>query len=674
MSEAAMEYLLSTKKRYILLAFLAFLAVAGNYFGFSLVPGIEILFGGIAVLLIVIMFNPFWGTMVAFMSGLVIYSHFHHPYFLLVFTCEALFVGFAQRRKNINIVILDGAYWALFGIPVIWIVYSQILHVDNSIIILISLKCFINGLVNSIIAGMALAYLISTGKFAPQNEKNVTLHYLILNLLVSFVLVTTLIYTYTETQKDQKQAETDNIFQLEKESSQAMSHLMSWLQQHQYALSELAKITSENSISKPAEMQRSTEDFKRAYADFAAVSVCDPKGISVCYAPIFDQSGKSNIGQDFSDREYFKKVKETLLPYMSDVFLGRAGAPFSIAVISVPVVDRGSFRAVVTGGLNLDSMGQLLNMASFGNSMSATLLDRQGMIITSTHREKKPMQKFAFKPNGQVRDAGNGIMIWRPSDEFSAQETVKWAHEVYIKEVKGAEPFSWTLLFEIDTAASRAKIIAGDIKYLSILLLLLVIAILMAELVSRRISMPISSLAAITTGLPDRISQGSRQQDWPTSFIYEIKSLVANFSSMAQTLESNFEIINRQLAAMKISMDGISVINLQGKFLYMNDAHAYMYGYDNPEALIGKSWRKLFVEEEMTRFDYEILPEIALKKRWRGEATGKRKEGTSFPLEISINYIEGYGSVTVARDITDANGSNKCFGRKRSGRWSHFIP
>lgn len=109
--------------------------------------------------------------------------------------------------------------------------------------------------------------------------------------------------------------------------------------------------------------------------------------------------------------------------------------------------------------------------------------------------------------------------------------------------------------------------------------------------------------------------------------------------------------INKQLTAIKSSMDGIAIINQNGEYEYLNNAFASMYGYDSSDDLIGKSWRFLYNEKELNRFDEVIMPEFQRYGRWRGEAIGKKKDETTFDQEITLTAIED-GLICVVRDIT----------------------
>lgn len=113
------------------------------------------------------------------------------------------------------------------------------------------------------------------------------------------------------------------------------------------------------------------------------------------------------------------------------------------------------------------------------------------------------------------------------------------------------------------------------------------------------------------------------------------------------------EMLQKHLAAMEASMDGMAILDKEGRYLYLNDAHASVYGYDRPEELIGRTWKVLYNEEEVRRLEQNNLPALLEKGQWRGEATGRRKDGSAYRQEISLTTIEGGGIVCVVRDITE---------------------
>lgn len=109
----------------------------------------------------------------------------------------------------------------------------------------------------------------------------------------------------------------------------------------------------------------------------------------------------------------------------------------------------------------------------------------------------------------------------------------------------------------------------------------------------------------------------------------------------------------QHLAAMEASMDGMAILDSNGNYVYLNQAHADVYGYASPDQLIGKSWKNFYHDEELERFETIIMPLFQQTGSWRGEAVGRRRDGSRFPQEVSLALIADGGIVCVVRDISD---------------------
>ncbi|MBW4470210.1 MAG: EAL domain-containing protein [Stenomitos rutilans HA7619-LM2] len=113
------------------------------------------------------------------------------------------------------------------------------------------------------------------------------------------------------------------------------------------------------------------------------------------------------------------------------------------------------------------------------------------------------------------------------------------------------------------------------------------------------------------------------------------------------------EVIRLQLAAIEACTEGIAVLNASGEFVYLNQAHAQFYGYDQASDLLGKHWRLLCDPIEAQRYEAEILPVLQQQGRWQGEATATRRDGSTFAEEISLTLLEDQGLLCVCRDVSD---------------------
>ena len=113
------------------------------------------------------------------------------------------------------------------------------------------------------------------------------------------------------------------------------------------------------------------------------------------------------------------------------------------------------------------------------------------------------------------------------------------------------------------------------------------------------------------------------------------------------------EDIRRRSDAMETASDGIAILNADGVYMYVNQAHAEVYGYESPEAFLGEQWTMCYADDELRRFEDEVMPELLAEGEWRGEATGRTREGTPFPQELTLTARPDGGIVCVVRDVTE---------------------
>lgn len=104
--------------------------------------------------------------------------------------------------------------------------------------------------------------------------------------------------------------------------------------------------------------------------------------------------------------------------------------------------------------------------------------------------------------------------------------------------------------------------------------------------------------------------------------------------------------------AVDATMDGVAVLR-DGEYVYVNQAHAAIYGYDEPAGMLGRHWRGMYDEAELDRFDEEILPRLQETGSWRGEAVGRRRDGERFAQELSLSFVTDEDLVCVVRDVSD---------------------
>lgn len=109
-----------------------------------------------------------------------------------------------------------------------------------------------------------------------------------------------------------------------------------------------------------------------------------------------------------------------------------------------------------------------------------------------------------------------------------------------------------------------------------------------------------------------------------------------------------------QEVAIEISLDGIALLDHEGKYTYLNGSHIRMFGYQKEHELLGKSWQEFYDQDELERIQREVFPILIANKKWRG-ITRANLRGTNRKIyvELTLNLLPDGGMVCICRDYSD---------------------
>jgi diguanylate cyclase (GGDEF)-like protein/PAS domain S-box-containing protein len=167
---------------------------------------------------------------------------------------------------------------------------------------------------------------------------------------------------------------------------------------------------------------------------------------------------------------------------------------------------------------------------------------------------------------------------------------------------------------------------------------------------------------AAAEGLDEREWTWVRKGGEPITVVLSVTALrgdageVTGFLHVAADVTERIhaeQMLRTQSAAMKAAMDGIGIVNERLELTYANEALAKLFGWPGAQALLGRSLCDLYEPPEQVRLVTTVIPLVSQRGRWRGEATGLRRDDGTFPQEISLTAIENNSMVCVVRDITE---------------------
>jgi len=108
----------------------------------------------------------------------------------------------------------------------------------------------------------------------------------------------------------------------------------------------------------------------------------------------------------------------------------------------------------------------------------------------------------------------------------------------------------------------------------------------------------------------------------------------------------------RQLEAIETAAEGISILDSDGYFMYVNNSFSELHGYDREE-LIGNHWEMCYRAGDVPEVRDDILSEVEQTGYWRGETDNLRADGTTITVDHSLSMTDRDEIICTVRDISD---------------------
>lgn len=125
-----------------------------------------------------------------------------------------------------------------------------------------------------------------------------------------------------------------------------------------------------------------------------------------------------------------------------------------------------------------------------------------------------------------------------------------------------------------------------------------------------------------------------------------------------EKLKQSQEVVEQNLATFDVAVDGLAILQ-DDRYIYMNKAHLTMFGYNKLAELPTNNWRNFYFDDQIQHFETKILPSLIKNKVWRGEGIAKRKDQSTFSLELSLTLTDKNYLICVCRDISKRKESEK---------------
>ena len=514
----------------LLLALIA-AGLAGNYFKYPIFLNIDFLFGSIFALLALQFLGLGRGIVAAAMIAAYTYILWNHPYAIIIMTAEVASVGWLMSRRKIGMVLADTLYWLIVGMPLVYLFYHVAMHVPPSNSYIVMTKQAVNGIANALVARLIFTVYALRSRSSLMSYREI-----IYNLFIFFILMPALATLAFSSRADFAATDQQIKATLLHAIKTERLFLDIWVEHRKQPIIELAEIAKTKS---PQQMQTLLEQAKRSADFYDRLGLVDKEAISLAFAPQIDESGKSTIRINLSDRPYVPVIKQTLKPMLSDVFMGKIGISKPRVLMMAPVMRKGRYNGFLFGVLGLEQIQSSLEINMIRDASLYTLLDRNGNVIMTNRTDQKVMIPFE-RGKGTLAPVDKEISLWIPALPHNTPVSERWKKSYYVAEATLGGIAEWKLVLEQPVAPFQKALYDNYTGRLTLLFLLLLAAMTLAEYLSRRFIVTIEKLVHITRDLPDKLTTGRKDIEWPESGIQEPHDLIANFSKMADLLAKQF--------------------------------------------------------------------------------------------------------------------------------------
>jgi methyl-accepting chemotaxis protein len=269
----------------------------------------------------------------------------------------------------------------------------------------------------------------------------------------------------------------------------------------------LASITTPGNESAKIEIEELNQEFRGILPQlgnqYSSIFVTDAKGIAVA-GVTSDGSTKGLVGVDFSDRDYFKAVKQEGKAGIGSIVKSKVTNQPVMVVCSPIRTEKGDFAGVLALTSKVDLLINLVVETKVGQTGYSFLIDAQGNIIAHPKRE------LILNPE-MASDAGLQSLIKKMSSQqkgtfsysYEGKERVACFAPVGVK--------SWSLATVQPKEEFQSGIRAFRNQEILLGGLLLVTALLLVFLFGRSVSGPVARVATGLSKVFNRVAAVSGQ-------------------------------------------------------------------------------------------------------------------------------------------------------------------
>lgn len=508
------------------------------------------MFGGIAVMISLRLFGFARGVAVALAAAIGASQFSNVTGISMVLLLEAVFVGgVLSSKKARNVALIDGVFWVVFGMFLLW---SSLEEGGSNDALYHALTLGFNGVFNALLASILLDFLPWRRWLQLADKKDaVPLQHLVFNLILAFVVFPAFILTLLNIRDETRSIREGIEISVVEKSRDVSNGILTWQQRRFKTLSVLAAEALRADIKPDDILQHDVELLKKSLPDAVALHVGTAMGEAIASTYYAEEKyAKREKGRvDLSDRPWFGELERTLQPVVSDIFMGRFTA-LPVVSLSLPLLRKDAQGQPVFAGFAamLADFHQIEKIiaASAKTGSTLTLLDRNRRVIASTRGDAR--QGKLFQPAETI--SGNQVenIIYQ---ELASHHKDRVQEYRYVYERGVGDGKNWVLHTEVAIEPYLNELQGRLVRHLQFIWAAVILVALLGVMLSRRLSKPLNQLADVSSKL--RFQHGDTPVfELGASKVDELQTLITKFNEMATALNQSYCELNEAKHSLEV--------------------------------------------------------------------------------------------------------------------------
>ncbi len=507
-------------------------ALAGTIFPLVTLQGVPVVLGSCAIILMTRLHGGAWGVLGGVLAALASFVVWHQPAAALLLPLEALIVAMLLRRGMKSLLGADGIFWLLFGLPLQALYWAVGPKSGAMLLAAALLGCTVTALINAVSAAAINHFLAPVSRRVPilwQGQFNLLVGCFLLPAIAVIVLNAGTVRDVAGSGLEQGLAD---------DCRSAWSRLSTTSHRIDEELREMAAGVAPGEKLPSADILRQKGDaLRRKHPALAMLVVATPDG-----KPLAVSTAKSSARPDTRHPWFSAELMELASGTgRREMFLAVAEVPPQEPrlAVAVPIFGNEQFLGMIGGILDPSQLDQLLNELNRTPALALSLIDEKGHQLSGAVAPGG--QSSPDPPSGRLGSSwGDGTRRFLWNSRKENLEEPMFVNRATFERLGGDERLPLLLSARIPQAVHRSHLQRMFTRSLAAMLLPAFAAMMLAPLLTRRLTTPLNQLVRVTSDLPEKIRRNEKIE-WPHGAAPEVESLVDSFRSLSSSLEQSYK-------------------------------------------------------------------------------------------------------------------------------------